>query len=283
MTENKQELPDEWLVNRLDEDGGEINYEIFNYERPEDRLLVDGPKAKELSKTVSDLLNTRPTQPEAHMEALIENLKWLGDTIAGTEYATKGGWKDSERKELLDAAISTLGQLKGADATMGGDGAGEWFPLETAPTDRPVYIRNYPDQRPVLVEITRSKKETRAYYVDEDGNNFSLHKSGNGGGWETENAEFSIYGETQWRDTHPQPAAAAMACVRDAGEVLEVIPTPCGDKIKVRETAQGREYWLDDKLVWRPSEMHRVVLQMAVLQEDKYRHAAIIEAAKKMG
>lgn len=47
---------------------------------------------------------------------------------------------------------------------------------------------------------------------------------------------------------------------------------PCGAMLKCEHTPLGRQYYLDDKMIWKPSVVHRVALQAAILKEDEFRY-----------
>lgn len=53
---------------------------------------------------------------------------------------------------------------------------------------------------------------------------------------------------------------------------LSVDTTPCGQHLNCYEGKSGREYWLNGKLIWRPKDTHRVVLQMAITREDGFKY-----------
>jgi hypothetical protein len=48
---------------------------------------------------------------------------------------------------------------------------------------------------------------------------------------------------------------------------------PCGGTLRIHEEKTGREYWYNDEIIWKPKDVHRVVLQQAILMEDELKYA----------
>jgi hypothetical protein len=66
----------------------------------------------------------------------------------------------------------------------------------------------------------------------------------------------------------------ALTLLQQAAQSTSTHKTPCGANLEVKETPEGRKYYLDGTLIWQPAKVHRVALQMAILEEDKRKYNA---------